>query len=81
MYSKWAQNWFLSNQDLLDERDRPDLHPPGSFMRDESANVESLLWGPTAVKVGANGSLFIVDSLRHRVQVYERQGVRSEASG
>lgn len=86
VYSKWAQNWFLSNQDLLDERDRSDLHPPvhatpwGSFLRDESANVESLLWGPTAVKVGADGSLFIVDSLRHRIQVYERQGVRSAAS-
>ena len=85
-YSKWAQDWFLSNQDLLEERDNANLQPPvqatpwGSLARDESANVESMLWGPTAVKVDADGRLFIVDSLRHRIQVYERHGVRPVAS-
>ena len=85
-YSKWAQDWFISNQDLLEERDNANLQPPvqanpwGSFVRDESANVESLLWGPTAVKLDAEGRLFIVDSLRHRIQVYERQGVRPTVS-
>ena len=84
-YSKWAQDWFLSNQDLLEERNNANLRPPvqdtpwGSLVRDESANVESLLWGPTAVKVDADGRLFIVDSLRHRIQVYERRGVRPTA--
>ena len=85
-YSKWAQDWFISNQDLLEERDNANLHPPvqanpwGSFVRDESANVESLLWGPTAVKVDADGRLFIVDSLRHRIQVYGRRGVQPKVS-
>ena len=77
-YSKWAQEWFLSNEDILEERDNADLEPPvertpwGDFVRDESANVESRLWGPTAVKLDADGRVFIVDSLRHRLQVYER---------
>ena len=85
-YSNWAQDWFISNQDLLEERDNANLHPPvqstpwGSLVRDESANVEGLLWGPTAVKVDTDGRLFIVDSLRHRIQVYERQGVQPTAS-
>ena len=77
-YSKWAQEWFLSNEDILEERDNADLEPQvestpwGDFVRDESANVESRLWGPTAVKLDADGRVFIVDSLRHRLQVYER---------
>ena len=79
-YSKWAAEWFLANEDILEQRDNADLEPPvevtpwGEFVRDESANVESRLWGPTAVKVDPAGRVFIVDSLRHRLQVYERQG-------
>ena len=49
---------------------------PGGFGttadREESANVEKLLWGPTAVKLDGKGNILIVDSCRHRIQVYQR---------
>ena len=38
--------------------------------REESANVEKLFWGPTAVKLDGQGRIYIVDSLRQRLQVY-----------
>jgi hypothetical protein len=35
-------------------------------------NPEKYFWGPTGVTLDTEGHLFVVDSCRHRVQVYDR---------
>ena len=76
----WANEYFQANPEegaLRLEADlSPVLEPPGGSGpvsdREESANVEKLLWGPTAVKLDSRGNILIVDSCRHRIQVYRR---------
>ncbi len=74
--STWAQDYFVANPEEGAARGAADLepvvNPPGEFYREESANVEKLLWGPTAVKVDSSGRIYIVESCRHRVQVYQK---------
>ena len=48
------------------------VDPPSERRREESANIEKLLWGPTAVKLDGQGRIYIVDSCRHRLQVYQK---------
>ena len=73
--SKWAEDYFVSNQDELEERQAANLDPeldllPSDARREESASREKLFWGPTSVKVDAQGRIYVVDSCRHRIQVY-----------
>lgn len=75
--SRWAKDYFISNQDELEERQRADLEPALDLMTDEprevSASIEKLFWGPTSVKIDAQGLIYVVDSCRHRIQVYRRE--------
>ena len=83
--SKWSEEYFVPNRDELEEREKADLEPeldlfPPStslgqmddYLRDESASVEKLFWGPIAVKVDSQGRLYVVESCRHRIQVYSK---------
>ncbi len=74
----WADEYFLANPEegaLRLEADlSPVVDPPERRDREESANVEKLLWGPTAVKLDGQGNVLVVDSCRHRIQVYQWQG-------
>jgi DNA-binding beta-propeller fold protein YncE len=75
--SRWARDYFAANPDEAALRQAADLEPvpmphPEAARR-QSAAVEKLLWGPTAVKVDAQGNIFIVDSCRHRLQVYRKE--------
>jgi DNA-binding beta-propeller fold protein YncE len=75
--SKWGQDYFMSNQDELEERQHADLEPelnllPSDGPREVSASIEKLFWGPTSVKIDAEGRLYVVDSCRHRIQVYRK---------
>jgi DNA-binding beta-propeller fold protein YncE len=75
--SKWAESYFIANQDELEERQKADLEPPpglltGKIPHAESAHIEKFFWGPTAVKVDAEGRIYVVDSCRHRIQVYRK---------
>ncbi len=58
--SKWGAESLEGNPDLVEKRIDADLEP------------EKRMWGPTAVKVDATGRVFIVDSCRHRLQIYQR---------
>ena len=75
--SKWGQEYFKANAEELHERQKSDMEPElapvarGSS-REESANIEKLFWGPTAVKVDDEGRLYVVESCRFRIQVYQR---------
>ena len=77
--SRWGDDYFVSNQDELEERLKADLEPELDVQageavryRDESASIEKLFWGPTSVKVDDQGTLYVVESCRHRIQVYGR---------
>jgi len=74
--SRWAEEYFSANPEEAQERRRADLEPTVKAhqeqSREESANIEKLLWGPTAVKVDSKGRLYIVDSCRHRLQIYQK---------
>ena len=75
--SKWGQDYFISNQDELEERQRANLEPeldllPSDGPREVSASIEKLFWGPTSVKLDDAGRLYVVDSCRHRIQVYSK---------
>jgi DNA-binding beta-propeller fold protein YncE len=73
--SKWGESYFIANQDELEERQKADLEPelnlsPSDDLCQESASIEKFFWGPTAVKVDDQGRVYVVDSCRHRIQVY-----------
>ena len=74
----WANEYFLANPEegalRLESDLSPLVNPPERHDREESANVEKLFWGPTAVKIDANGNVLVVDSCRHRIQVYRWDG-------
>ena len=75
--SKWAKEYFISNQDELRERENADMEPQAAFSpddlpRDESATIEKYFWGPASVKVDLQGRVYVTETCRHRVQVYQR---------
>ena len=78
----WANEYFQANPEEGALRLEADLAPTlespyGSGPvsdQEESANIEKLFWGPTAVKVDGHGNVFVVDSCRHRIQVYRWDG-------
>ena len=76
--SRWGNDYFISNQDELEEREQADLEPelelPATgYFREESANIEKLFWGPTSVRVDTQGRLFVVESCRYRIQIYQKK--------
>jgi len=74
--SKWSDEYFVANQDELEERQKADLEPalpPDVELRDESASIEKLFWGPASVKVNSQGRVFVVETCRHRIQVYTKE--------
>ena len=74
----WANEYFEANPEegaLRLEADlSPAIDPPERRDREESANVEKLFWGPTAVQLDGQGNILVVDSCRHRIQVYRWEG-------
>ena len=60
-HSKWGDEFLAANQELLDGR---------KVMAD--GTPEKRFWGPTAVEIDAEGRVVVVDSCRHRLQVYTR---------
>jgi tripartite motif-containing protein 71 len=75
---QWADAYFLANPEegaLRQEADlEPVVEPPELLDREQSANVEKLFWGPTSVKLDGKGNILVVDSCRHRIQVYRNNG-------
>ena len=58
--SKWAEEYFVANQDELEEREKADLEPslrPDVSNRDKSASIEKLFWG-TGLGQGIRGQRF-----------------------
>ena len=80
--SKWAEDYFKANTLEFEERQKADLEPepnghPLEYVREQSAAVEKLFWGPTSVRLDDEGSMYIVESCRHRIQVYNPEPSRA----
>ena len=77
--SKWAELYFTTNQTEFEERLKADLEPdaepspPGEYFRREPARVEKSFWAPTSVRVDDRGRIYVSDTGRHRVQVYQKE--------
>jgi DNA-binding beta-propeller fold protein YncE len=64
LLSTWGRAYLETNALVSEQRAQlPDLEPEKRF------------WGPTAVKADGTGRVFVVDSCRHRIQVYRRTGL------
>lgn len=74
--SKWAQEFLDSNVEEAEPRSRsnlePDPHMFGGDPHEESAHIEKYFWGPTSIKIDRAGRIFVTESNRHRIQIYER---------
>ena len=78
--STWTDNYWRSNADEYEERLKANLEPvlepmpdQYTYVREQSAHVEKLFWGPTSVKVDDQGRVCVVESCRYRVQVYVKE--------
>jgi DNA-binding beta-propeller fold protein YncE len=74
--SKWAEDYFKANTDEFESRQKADLEPepngqPSEYVREQSAAVEKLFWGPTSVRLDDEGAMYVVESCRHRIQVFK----------
>ena len=73
--SKWAQDWLDVNVEEAQARLKSNLEPDIEFNTDDpherSAHVERLFWCPSFVMIDHDRRLHVVDSNRHRVQVFD----------
>ena len=74
--SKWAQEFLDVNPDESTTRDQSNLVPdlPSHFNTPYlvSTQTEPYFWGPASVTLDVDGRLYVTESSRHRVQVYQR---------
>ena len=74
--SKWAQEFLDVNPDESTTRDQSNLVPdlPSHLNTPYlvSTQTEPYFWGPASVTLDADGRLYVTESSRHRVQVYQR---------
>jgi hypothetical protein len=59
--SKWGVDKIKSNPDMIRQRNGVRNFAP-----------EKVLWAPVAVKVDHRGRVIIVDTTRHRFQIYQK---------
>ena len=70
--SKWAREFLNSNPIEAAAREEANLEPDIEFFdeHDASAHIEKYFWAPTSVTL-YDGRLYVVDSNRHRLQLYD----------
>ena len=74
--SRWAHEFFEANDDEKAARDRTEpvteLGPEVTTPHEESARIEQYFWGPVSVKLDREGRLYVTETNRHRIQVFQR---------
>ncbi len=75
--SKWAEDYYSSNPEEWELRQISDLVPedlPEHLQTPyhTSSQVEPYFWGPVAVRLDANDRMYVVETNRHRFQVYRK---------
>ena len=72
--SKWARDFFDANPDEWVKREvadlRPDLPDHLTTPDHQSSQTEAYFWGPVSVKLDSNQRLFVSETNRHRLQIY-----------
>ena len=70
--SKWGEEFLDANPLERAAREESNLEPDIEFFddHDASAHIEKYFWAPTAVTID-HGRLYVVDSNRHRLQLYD----------
>ena len=76
-HSRWAEEFLSVNVEEASARARSNLEPDLDFFEktphEESSHIEKYFWAPTSVKLDDAGRLYVTESNRHRVQIYERR--------
>ena len=74
--NKWTDDFFYSNPDEKVERDRsnliPDLPPHLKSPYHISSQTEPYFWGPTSTNLDSDGRLYVTETNRHRIQIYQK---------
>jgi tripartite motif-containing protein 71 len=74
--SRWAQDFLSINMEEAAARASANLELELEFFNDdpheESSHIEKYFWAPTSVKLDSEGRLYVTESNRHRVQIYQR---------
>ena len=74
--SKWAEEFLDANVEEAEARALANLEPDaaqfGGDPHEESAHIERYFWAPVSVKLDDHDRLYVTESNRHRVQIYER---------
>ncbi len=74
--SKWAYDFLSANPDEVETRKisnlTPELPPHLNTRHLISSQIEPYFWGPASVNFDCEGRMFITESSRHRIQVYQR---------
>ena len=75
--SAWAENFLRINTEEADARSRADLEPHIDFFdendpHEESSHIEKYFWAPMSIKIDSSGKLYITESNRHRIQIFQK---------
>ena len=74
--SRGADDFWSANVEEADARAKSDLEPSieqfGGDQHEESSHIEKFFWGTVSVKLDDHDRLYVTESNRHRVQIYER---------
>ena len=74
--SKWAEDFLRINVEEAEARARSNLEPELELIDDdpheESSHIEKYFWAPTSVRLDSAGRLYVTESNRHRVQIYQK---------
>ena len=75
--SKWGGEFYASNPDELREREKanlvPKLPPHLNTPYLISAQTEPYFWGPVSVKLDREGRMYVAETNRHRLQIYQKR--------
>ena len=66
--SPWTQTYLDANPEIIKQRRRVNMEPEWRFRR------------PVAVNVNAAGDIYVLESVRHRFQVYQKEQDYEEAA-
>ena len=73
--SKWADEFMIANVDEATAREKSEMEPNLPHLKndphEESSHIEKLFWGPVSVNIDLAGRLYVTESNRHRIQVFD----------
>lgn len=74
--SKWAEEYFAANPDEIKTRETANMNPklPKHLNTPYqiSSQIEPYFWGPVSVTLDSDGRLYVAETNRHRLQIYQK---------